>query len=373
MKEQIVVMGGGVIGLSCAFELQSRGYGVHVLEIERCGGQASGAAAGMLAPYSENLESPDEFFRFCAESLRLYPEWQRRVKEISGSSFEYTESGSLYVVYHEADMLALEGRMLWQRQHGSSATILQGDELFAAEPQLSRDVHAALLTPEESHVYAPDYVKALEEACLNIGVQIDEQLGSLDLTEWQDGIALRAGDGRVFKGDKLLVCTGAWAQNMSEKLGIRIPVRPIRGQICAYEVQGDLGQTHHMIFSSQGYLVQKANATLVCGASEDMAGFDRTVTGRGIRRLQQWNKKVFPVLELKEPFHRWAGLRPATQDGFPLIGSLNAASRVVMAAGHYRNGILLSPATAMLVADGIEGKEMPEWSYAFRPDRFGAV
>ena len=90
-------MGGGVIGLSCAFELQRRGYQVTVLEINRCGGQASGAAAGMLAPYSENLEGPDEFFQLCLESLRLYPEWQENVKQASGQTFEYTNSGSLYI------------------------------------------------------------------------------------------------------------------------------------------------------------------------------------------------------------------------------------------------------------------------------------
>ncbi|ANS74250.1 glycine oxidase [Paenibacillus yonginensis] len=373
MKQRIMVMGGGVVGLASAFELASRGYAVTVLETGRCGGQASGAAAGMLAPYSENLEFPDEFFQLCLESLQLYPAWQTRVKEVSGRTFEYTESGSLYIVYHEADMLALESRRLWQREYGSSASILEGDALFEREPQLSRQVRAALWTPEESHVYAPDYVKALEEGCRRLGVVIAEELTALEWAEQGGTVQVKARDGSVFSGDQLLICTGAWAGELSEQLGIVVPIRPIRGQICAYHTEGFQEPLHHMVFSSQGYLVQKESGNLVCGASEDMAGFDSSVTERGINRLMEWNKKMLPVLAGEIPFHRWAGLRPATQDGAPLIGRLPEHPNVMLAAGHYRNGILLSPVTAQLTADMVDGRELPGWAGAFRPERFGTL
>jgi glycine oxidase len=371
MRESIVIMGGGVVGLSCAFELQRRGYQVTVLEINRCGGQASGAAAGMLAPYSENLEGSDPFFRFCLESLHLYPEWQEEVKRASGQTFEYTSSGSLYIAYHEADMLALTGRLLWQRQYGSSGTLVEGDALFRLEPNLSHNVRAALYTPEESHLYAPHYVSALEKACRLNGVNIFENLGKLTVVEWQREILLQSADQRLFRGDRLLVCSGAWAQELSDTFGIQIPVYPIRGQICAYEIEQKPVQ--HMVFSNQGYVVGKENSTLVCGASEDVAGFDTSVTDRGIERLRKWNKQAFPFLEHRNPFHRWAGLRPSTQDGFPLIGPLSDSSRVVFAVGHYRNGILLSPATAKLAADCIEGKKTPDYDQAFSPERFGRI
>ncbi|WP_019004665.1 glycine oxidase ThiO [Cohnella laeviribosi] len=374
MSERILIMGGGVIGLSCALELARRGRRVTVLEANRCGGQASGAAAGMLAPFSENTDGPDAFFQLCLRSLRLYPEWQAEVKRLSGLDFEYTNSGSLYVAYHEADMLALQGRLLWQRKYGSTGRIVEGDELFKLEPLLSRNALAALHTPEESHLYAPDYVRALEQACRNAGVDIAERLGKVTVAERGNGISLRAADGRRFEGDRLLVCSGAWAGELSETFGIRIPVYPIRGQICAYEA--DRAPTgarlvEHMVFCSQGYVVAKENNTLVCGASEDVAGFDSTVTEKGIERLRKWNKRLFPFLESREPFHRWAGLRPSTQDGFPLIGPLEGDERVIFAAGHYRNGILLSPVTAKLAADCAEGKRLEPLYEAFSPDRFG--
>ncbi|WP_168120571.1 glycine oxidase ThiO [Paenibacillus sp. HB172176] len=378
MSENIIIMGGGVIGLSVAYELQSRGYQATVLEIARCGGQASGAAAGMLAPYSENVEGPDPFFRLCLDSLRLYPQWVERVRTHSGIPFEYTKSGSLYLTYHEADRLALEGRLLWQRQHGSTGEIVEAPELFTREPLLSRQVKAALYTPEESHLYAPDYVRALEDACLRSGVAIFDQLESVDVASWQESIVLEARDGRRFEGDRLVVCSGAWAQELADTFGMPLPIYPIRGQICAYRSEEvgaceDGRPVRHMLFSNQGYLVAKANRSLVCGASEDIAGFDTSVTERGINRLRGWNKNVIEKLEKLVPFHQWAGLRPSTQDGYPFLGELDSAKRVMFAAGHYRNGILLSPITAKLVADRIADQAVPNYYACFSPRRFDIV
>lgn len=373
MSQNIIIMGGGIIGLSCAYELRTRGFDVTVLEARRCGGQASGAAAGMLAPFSENTEGPDAFFKLCQNSLLLYPEWQEQVRSRSGIHFEYANTGSLYIAYHAADLLSLKGRQLWQSQHGSSGEIVSGAELFRMEPSLSRDVLAALYTPEENHIYAPDFIRALEQACRISGVILKEEVGSAQLVEWDRHVAVSVADGRVFYGDRLVASTGAWAQELSEQLGVPFPVYPIRGQICAYRAEAQL-PVNHMVFFNQGYLVAKANGTIVCGASEDVAGYDASVTERGIERLRNWNKRVFPFLEGQLPFHGWAGLRPATQDGYPLIGPLEGTERVMMAAGHYRNGILLSPVTAKLVADFIENRGVPsEVRELFSPSRFANV
>lgn len=368
MGERIVVLGGGIIGLSCAFELQTRGHEVTVLELQRCGGQATGAAAGMLAPFSENVEGPDDFFRLCLQSLRLYPQWQETVRQVSKLHFAYENSGSLYVAFHEADLLAMQGRLLWQREFGASVRLLDREELLRQEPQLSKEIVAALHIPEESHVYTPDYIKALELACRLAGVTIHENLEKLEVVNWRSEVLIRAADNRTFSGEKMIVCVGAWAKEMESSFDIRIPIYPIRGQICAYESNGK--PIRHMIFGNQGYLVAKDNGTLVCGASEDIAGFDVSTTERGIERLRRWNKNVVPHLEGQSPFHRWAGLRPATQDGLPLIGPLRNAKHVILAAGHYRNGILLSPVTAKIVADLVEEKRDAAHIEAFKPERF---
>jgi len=369
MAERILILGGGVIGLSCAYEALGRGYDVTVAEAGQCGGQASGAAAGMLAPYSENTEFPDDFFRLCLDSLRLYPEWQQSIKEVTGDDFEYAASGSLYAVYHEADLTALEQRRNWQNEFGARAEIVSGNALRSLEPEISPNVIAALHIPEESHIHAPDYVAALRRACLKLGARIFEQCGTIEPQPGSEGISVRSENGTDLSADRLIVCTGAWSGMMERTFGIRIPVYPIRGQICAYDTPQK--RVHHMVFCSQGYLVTKERGMLVCGASEDIAGFDASWTEQGISRLLKWNGKLFPMLERMEPVLRWAGLRPATQDGYPLIGELATDRRVIFACGHYRNGILLSPVTARLVADLLDGKAEPSLLASFAPHRFG--
>lgn len=369
MKEHILVLGGGVIGLATAFSLNRRGYEVTILEKTTCGGQASGAAAGMLAPFTEISEDPDPFFKFCLESLRMFKKWQQDVKDASEIDFEYTESGSIHAVYHESDILPLQTRIAWQKEFGSEAEIVDQKNLKSLEPKLSDDVIAAIYSKEESHVYAPDYVIALMTACQNNGVNVIEHTGNITIEEWQSTPIVHTEAGARYTGDRLVICSGAWAQELEETFQIRIPVFPIRGQICAYE----LGEkkVNHIITSSQGYLVPKTNGTLVNGASEDIAGFATDVTEKGISRLVNWNKRILPFLAAKTPYHTWAGLRPATQDGFPLLGPLEGFPHIIFATGHYRNGILLSARTGEAVADMIAGIPLdPSTQMAFHPERF---
>jgi glycine oxidase len=368
LGERVIVLGGGVIGLASALECAKRGFQVTLLEKGKCGGQASGAAAGMLAPFSEIEEDPDDFFRLCYASLEAYPKWQQEVKELSHFNFEYTNSGSLHGVFHDADILSLETTKRWHREFQVEAELLDQAQIEKIEPYLTKDIVAALHYPAESHLYAPDYVVAMEKACREIGVHIADQLEEIEVTEWRTDIQVKSKNGLVYESDFLVVSTGAWSGELEHTFGIQIPVFPIRGQICAYQTEPE--KLNHIVFTSQGYFVRKETGTLVCGATEDIAGFDTRVTEKGIQRLTNWTPKVFPFLQDVNPFHRWAGLRPATQDGFPLLGLLEEQKRVIFATGHYRNGILLSPITAITVANLVEGKDAPVPLRDFAPERF---
>ncbi|XEC93422.1 glycine oxidase ThiO [Paenibacillus tarimensis] len=368
MAEHVLVLGGGIIGLSCAFEAKERGFDVTLIEPGALGGQASGAAAGMLAPFSENPDRPDPFFQLGHVSLGLYPEWVARLEAISGIDAELHSTGSINIVFHEADLLPLRTRLDWQNRFGAGAELVDRTALAKLEPLLADDVAAGLYCPAESHVYAPRLIQALEAACRKTGVRLIAHAGPITGISCEaDSVQVQAGNTGI-AGDRMVVCAGAWTGMYEQWFGLPMPVHPIRGQICSYPLPS--GGVRHMVFSNQAYWVAKGNGTFVCGASEDVAGFDNTVTEKGIGRLTRIGPRVFPFLQDLETTHRWAGLRPATRDGWPLLGGLPAHPRVIMAAGHYRNGILLSPVTASVTADLLEGRKPDLPLEPFAPNRF---
>ncbi|GFN31000.1 glycine oxidase ThiO [Paenibacillus xylaniclasticus] len=379
MSGHVLIAGGGIIGLSCAFEAARRGNRVTVIEPNRFGGQASGAAAGMLAPYSENPEQPDAFFELCRYSLDRYEQWVEDVEHASGLKVEWMRTGSLNIAFHEADVLPMQTRLIWQNARGARSELVEGAALRSLEPRLTERAAAGLYCPVESHVFAPKLVEALYEACRRIGVQLVEQAGAVTTADCgashspaaAGGVSITTASGDCYEADRLILCAGAWSGAYEQALGFAPEVHPIRGQICSFEAPVE--EVRHMVFTSQAYWVGKMNGTVVCGASEDVAGFDTTVTDRGIDRLIRATNRTFPFLAGKPTVKRWAGLRPATRDGRPLIGVPDGIPSVIVAAGHYRNGILLSPGTAHIVGDLLEGKGPAVPLGEFRPNRFASL
>lgn len=384
-ETDVLVVGGGVIGLSCALACRWRGLGVTLLEKGVTGGQASGAAAGLLAPFSENGEQPDAFFQLCRKSFAMFGDWLDRLREWTDRDVELVRCGTVHVAFHEADEWPMTVRARWQREHGVRAEWVGAARLRELEPSLCPDAVGALFYPDEAHLRAPVYAEALREACERAGVVIVERANGLQIRLTGDAVVLESGAGESgptgeggatgkfgggdagsgagnrkegpvagrWEAGRLILCTGAWSAGWQEALGIRIPVHPIRGQICSFPVP--FGRVRRIVFSPQGYAVGKKNGTLVCGASEDVAGFDASVTEEGIGRLVRMGRRLFPELADVAPCHAWAGLRPATRDGWPLIGPVN--ERVFCAFGHYRNGVLLSPVTAAWAAAWAAGGE----------------
>ncbi|TLS51918.1 glycine oxidase ThiO [Paenibacillus antri] len=382
----VVVLGGGIVGLACAYEALGRGWRAIVIDAGPIGGQASSAAAGMLAPYSENGEAPDAFFQLCRRSFASYPAWVQDIEETSRRRVGFVRSGSLHVARREADRLPLLGRLRWQTDQGARLEWVEAEALPRLEPALAPGQAGALYCPEEAHVQAPLLVQALAEAVLRRGGRLVPSAGRL-LTleragESGGGVRVEFANAGTFAGDRLCCCLGSWSEELEPRIGLRLPVHPIRGQICAYAPRPV--ELRHIVFSPLAYWVPKPDGSLVCGASEDEAGFDRSVTPGGIGRLARAGERLLPGLQGAAPSRSWAGLRPATLDGRPLIGAVPGRDGMYLACGHYRNGILLSPATAAAFgrwlddeeASGGEESASGGGTYAdmsaFRPDRFGA-
>lgn len=375
MTNKLLVLGGGIVGLSCAYEALKQGWQVTVVDCGELGGQASGAAAGMLAPYYENGDTPDAFFRLCLNSLARYPAWTAEVEADSGMRAGFVRSGSVHVAMREADRLSLFGRMAWQTAAGANMEWLDEAALRRAEPSLAPGLAGALYCSDEAHVQAPLLVRALALACERRGARLLPHAGAMTAVE--GGIAgcisVQFEEYGRIDADAACCCLGAWSGRLSDWLGLRIPVHPIRGQICAYVPAP--AALRHLVFGPRSYWASKPDGSLVCGASEDESGFDRTVTAGGIGRLVRAGERMLPALSGAVPARSWAGLRPATLDGRPLIGPVPGRPAVFMAAGHHRNGILLSPATAAAcgewLAAGGGAFSDANWQ-AFRPSRFGS-
>lgn len=351
MSQSVIILGGGIIGLSCAYEAAKRNYKVTLIEPGSLGGQASGAAAGMLAPYSEQLEQPDAFFQLCRRSLLMYERWTQEIEELSNCSAGLRNCGSLYVCKHEADIQPLLTRLLWQNEWQAGMEQLKREELLQLEPQLSKDIVAGLYNPAESHVDAPQLVRALIVCCKLMQVRLIEQAGAIEAVEQTDaGIRVKyAAEIKSICADRLIVCSGAWTSMYENSFNLTIPIHPIRGQICSYK--NSAVTPAHLIFSAHAYWVMKSDGRLICGASEDVAGFNTETTEQGIGRLIRASENWLPALRGQQLYSCWAGLRPATKDGWPLIGPIDRTGRIIIASGHYRNGILLSPVTALITTD----------------------
>ncbi len=367
----IVVVGGGIIGCSIAWHLARAGIRVAVVERGRVGGQASGAAAGMLAPISE-ADGPGPFLDLGLASLAVFPEVAGQLREETGIDVEYVPSGLLRVALDEAEAVALAARVAWQREAGLSVEWLDGAGARAVEPAVG-EVTAAVYYPQEHHVFSPRLVQAFAMAAARRGVRFLEGVEVTGfVTDGDRVLGVRvagAPDGETLAAGQVVIAAGAWTGLCAAWLGVALPVTPVRGQIIA--LQQLPPAPGRIVFSDRGYAVAKVDGTVVVGATEDRAGFDSRVTAAGVAYLAALGPRLAPTLEAACFRHAWAGLRPWSADDLPLIGPVPGWRGVAVAAGHYRNGILLSPVTGRLVADALTGAA--PWPVAFAPGRFSGV
>ncbi len=349
-----IVVGGGIIGLSIAHELAARGVSVTLIEQREWGGEASAAAAGMLAPLKEFKELGPSFELGIA-SLSLYPDWVSRLQEETGIDVQLKREGILTVASQEAEITALHDKYLWQKQAGCDVEWITGPALHEWEPLLSHEMKAAIFSPNEGDVNNQLLLKALLAACQRRGVKLLQgtiMTGLLTKGDRVIGVSTTAGD---VHASHTVLASGAWAGLMAAWIGFVINLRPVRGQIAAVSAAGI--PLRHVIFGPAGYIVPKRDGRLVIGATEDEAGYCRDVTAEGLSRVLQGALSIIPALAKTGFLQAWAGLRPASPDGLPLLGPVPHWEGVSLAAGHFRNGILLAPVTAKLMADWLTEKE----------------
>ena len=359
----ILIIGGGVIGLAIAVELQLRGASVTV--VSRDFKQASTlAAAGMLAPQAEDL--PEEpMFDLCLRSRNLYPEWIRKLEQLTGVSTGYWPGGILAPVYTTPEASQAENQ---SRETALKTGIwLSRDAIHLSQPGLGSDVVGGWWYPEDAQVDNRALAQGLRLAAQELGIDIREGV-EVEAIEQQNCLVrqVRTSAGE-FQADHYVLATGAWSNTL-----LPIPIRPKKGQMLSVQAPEGKGQPlplQRVLYGSDIYLVPRRDGRILIGATVEDVGFSPHNTPASIHTLLREAIRLYPELQEWPIQECWWGFRPATPDELPILGS-SSVENLTLATGHYRNGILLAPVTAMLIADWIGEQKSDPLLEHFRCDRF---
>ena len=363
-KPTVAVIGGGIIGCASASELARRGCRVTVLERGTPGGEASSAAAGLLTVLGGSPDL-DPFRRLALESWRLYPRVVAELRELTGVDVEHMTGGTLYPL---SSVEEGRERCGWPLGRELGMEVVEGSALATIEPALSKDVSAALLVRGDQWINNQRLVTAYAQVAAARGVAV--RAGVEVSRILVDGGRARGVlvDGETVHADAVLLAAGAWSRALIEPLGARLPVGPVRGQMLAVSSVPPL--VAHVIHGDDVYLVPRPSGELLVGATVEHAGFARAVTPDGLAELIEEAVALVPEIGRRPITRTWCGFRPWASDGQPVLGPWPEVAGLFVATGHYRNGILLAPVTAALMARCIVDGETSESITPFLPDRF---
>jgi glycine oxidase len=363
----VAILGAGIIGLSIAFELAQRAASVRVYDVAEPARAASWAAAGMLAPRTEHM--PDDALRdLCECSLELYPDFAARVQAASSVDPHLRLNGILHAAFSQEEFAHLQERCELLRNAGHRARALDREETLMAEPLLGKYVMGSLLVEGEGQIDNRRLGRALLAACEGSDVRIETGLRNIALEcDSRRVLGLRTDAGFVPAG-AVVNAAGAWAAAVPGVPPQLVPpVRPVKGQMLAITLPA--GAMRHTTWVPRAYLVPRSDGRLLVGATSEEAGFDTRVTAGALESLLHAALAAAPALRDFTVTESWAGLRPGSPDERPFLGP-TALQGYYLATGHYRNGILLAPATARLLSRAIAG-EQPQALTPFSIERFG--
>ncbi len=351
--QDVLVVGAGLMGSSIAWLLSKAGCRVVLIDAGSFGGEASAAGAGMLAPGGEYRE-PSPSARFAIESLAMYPTFVRQFEKESGISIDYRKCGAIELAYDHEGWRALRRRADTQRRFGISAQMLCPSSLSALAPGLNLEgLLGVLYYPDEACVAPADLLRALRAVCECEGVKTLEHSPVESIDAERRRVMVRVREQRII-GRHLVLAAGAWSSQIPvSRLGVttHIPESfPVKGHLVGYRLLS--GSLRPILRNGHHYIVQRKSGFTIAGSSEEQGGFNRSVNPERISEIRHAVGSFYTPISMLEPTREWTGFRPASESHAPTIGRV-PGTNVWLAYGHYRNGILLAPATAHLVSHQI--------------------
>jgi glycine oxidase len=363
----IAIIGGGVVGCSIAYYLQKAGIHVAVIERNEVAAEASGAAAGLLSPLGR-ISGPGPFTNLLLASWSRSPELILELETLTGVQVEHQQTGSLRIASSEDEVGLLRERMaVWQAM-GIEVEWLARDKALQREPRLGPCVVAAAHIASENSVSAPAMTRAYADAADKLGAIFYEHTEVTGLLRSGTRVTgVRTAQGETIACDHLVIAAGAWSAHCSEWMGFGIPVTPLRGQMLSLRQPESPLQ---YVLSGDIYLIPKGDNTIFVGATAEQAGFDKSITAGGIAELLRIAFRLVPMLESLPIVNMWAGLRPLSPDGTPILGKAPGWENVTLATGHGRSGLQSSAITGQTIASLIITGQTPEIIRPFGIERF---
>lgn len=365
----VAIIGGGLIGASIAFELSAEKLRVVVLDSQQPGQEASWAAAGMLSPGPDSPEALP-LVPLMKESLRIYPDFVAAIENTSGQSTEFTREGALQIFLGPQG--ESERDALFTEYHGLGLPIesLSLDAARHLEPSLGPNARAAAYLPNEATVNPRSLTAAVMAAIQRRGVDIRSRSAVNALLHENNRCVGVIAAGEKITAKFIVVAAGCFSSGVApddDLFSQFVPTRPVRGQMIALRPKGLT--LRHVLRSEHGYIVPRSDGRVVAGSTLENAGFDKHVTPGGLQQILSAALELAPTLAEAEVLETWSGLRPGTPDNLPILGP-TGIDGLLIATGHYRNGILLAPVTAKLLRDWITRGKTAFDAEIFSPRRF---
>lgn len=345
---RVVIIGGGIIGLACAWRLAQRGLQVTICDANSESREASWAAAGMLAPHNEAKDANDLWALCCAS----YKQWPYFIQDlgVDQSELDFREHGSLEPLLHGDDGSELEAKAARLSAAGADLRWLNAAEVQALEPQLSTETTRALWM-QGAHVDPRRACLLLRQRCQELGVELRYHQSITAIED--DAVVLNSGE--RLAAEQIVLAAGAWTPALSTLVGIDIQGEPVKGQMLAFHTEAPLLQ--HFIHCRHAYLVERRGTGIVVGSTMEYSGFDRSDSQAAIAHLAAGAQHLLPALKHCPLAETWTGLRPKLNGGLPLLKRIRP--NLCIATGHFRNGILLTPMTASIMEALVCGDPLP--------------
>ncbi len=376
VTSDVVVVGGGVIGTAIAWRAAAAGLGVVLVDPGQ-GEAASNVAAGMLAPVSESLFGEDALLRVNLLAVSRFGEFAAELEGLTGHDIGLRREGTLAIAYDHGDLAALTRLTAFRRSAGLGAEELDSRACRQLEPFLTPDVHGGVLFPGDWSVDNRRYAAALRAAMTAAKVRIIRDRVTQARVAGGRVRGVRLAGGEDIDSATVVVAAGCWSGAITGLPGpLRSAVRPVKGQLLRLRHPAGIPSviSHTLRATVRGadvYLVPRADGEVIVGATSEERGPDRTVTAGAVHDLLRDAMSVLPVISELILAETCAGLRPGSPDNGPIVGGCGIDG-LMLATGHYRNGILLSPVTADAIVAWLTGRpSAPEWG-PFTPERFTA-